>query len=66
MLQAQLVEYIINFAVDPLEVELTIEVGHANFIFHGKPMARDAGNDEPFGIGFRRLKRRRIAVRASR
>ena len=27
-----------ELAANPRKVELTVEVGHANFILHGKPM----------------------------
>ncbi len=65
MLPAQVVEHIIKLAVDPREVELTVEVGHANFILHGKPMTRGASKNEPLRIKFGSLKWRGRAVWAS-
>jgi hypothetical protein len=62
MLPAQVVEHIIKLAVDPREVELAVEVGHSNFILHGKPMTRGASNNEPLRIQFGSLKWRGKAV----
>ena len=63
MLPAQVLELIIKLAADPREVEFSVEVGHANFVVNGKPMARRAGNNEPLRIEFRRLKGRRKPLR---
>ena len=62
MLPAQAVEHIIKLAVDPREVDLTVEVGHANFILHGEPMTRGASDNEPLRIKFGSLKWRGKAV----